>query len=160
MNLDDCVLLSRDGVLYRTPFSMLSDAICFSFQKEKLSSAIKEAEMNLDNMSNSYSDTHYSKTDMKNDFCSISSINNLTASAKYTLVSTAQTKINEVLSKNDVDNWYKNQLNSCAEVLQNEYSRIGSIMRQTPPDSSMADYAIAPTITQLIDADDHNPNYS
>ena len=155
------ILVLRDNVLYKAPLSMLSSIIVTNAQVTQCSSNFENIVENIKISAENYSDSHYTKSEMKSEFCSISSVSNLTANATYVLSNDANNKANNVLSKTNVDNWYRAQATKCAEVFIKEYGRIHEFMKQDDGgEHKMVEWAVTPDVEDLLDSDtSQNPQY-
>ena len=161
MNLNDYIIISRNSLVYKAKIELLSSVIAFYFSQNLVSSDFMKLSSTIENTYTTYGDTHYSKSEMKSDFCSKESINNLTANSTYALTSLAKTKLNSLSSKANVDKWCTKEKENCYEVLSKEFLEIDDIMEGFSLDGYKAqNYAHPPDdkkIESEIKEQDPNP---
>ena len=142
MNLTDYILVSRNNILYKAKITALSGLYCFKFARDQLSTYLTNISASVDDSAEVYSDSHYTKTEIKEDFCTISSVNNLTANAKYVPIETAENATSSLLTRENIDSWEATQTEYCATLLETEFTRIKDIIKQKGYKLLMAGKAI------------------
>jgi len=149
MKLTDYILISRNGNLFKAQITALSSVVCFKSTRDTISSFAEETDLYIDNIVNTYSDTHYSKTEMKSGFSTKESVNSLTANQAYALTSTATNVLKSLSSEKEIDVWRDGQIHECAKLFKEEMEAMGEVMNADAKKHYPSEYAIPPKVSQL-----------
>ena len=146
---NDYILISRNGSVYKAKTSALSSVICFRSLSASIEQTYNEVSAYIEDSYNVFGDSHYTKNEMKSEFCTISSINNLTANETYVLKTKATAELNNLKTKSQVDTWKNDTVKSCAGIFIDEFKNIDDIM--TCKVKPAEDYAKPPKESTLTD---------
>lgn len=151
MKLTDYILISRNGNLFKAPITALSSVVCFKSTRDTISSFAEETDLYIDNIVNTYPDTHYSKTEMKSGFSTKESVNSLTANQAYALTSTATNVLKSLSSEEEIDTWRDGQIHECAKLFREEMEAMKKVMKAAVKNENEypSEYAIPPKVSQL-----------
>lgn len=145
MTKNDYILILRDGNLYKARFSSLSSIVSFIEDKDITIKMASDLSSTIENTANVFQDTHYTKNDMNNTFCTIESIDSLLSNSTYVLSSEAQTKTNDLKTVSNVNTWFNNILDNCIAVFKKEYMAMKRMMTiNKDGDKKMVDYVHPP----------------
>lgn len=160
MKISDYILISRNGALYKARMNVLSSVVCLKDNASFLSSSIDAVSSFIEDTRAVFSDSHYSKTEMKSDFCTKEEISSLTANKTYVLIPEANAALYPLVTKLSVDTWKTIQSEKCAEVYIDEMDKMRQVMEANAGDHSPAEYAIVPNVEDLIDGTHTQHDYS
>lgn len=159
MKLTDYIIVDRNSVLYKAKIELLSSVICFKAHKEDSERLLDNVSAFIEDSCNAFSDTHYSKSEYKSDFCTISAVNNLTANSTYSSVSLANQKKDQLLSKSQLESWTNTQTKACFAVLSTEYIEIKELVSMQQNAHSAKEYAIMLPAEQIRSEIEENDPY-
>ena len=151
MKHTDYILISRNGTLYKARFSALSSVICFKERRNQISSLVEEISSYVQTISDTYSDTHFSKSEMKSEYGSIDFVNSLTANQTYALSSNVTKTIASLSSTQEIRDWLDDQIEKNAKLFVDEMERIQVVMNSNSKSSYPSEYAILPEVKDLVD---------
>lgn len=129
----------------------LSSLLCFHTSEKEISANIIKLQEDIENNAKIFADTHYTKTDMKTDFCSKTDISSLINNVTYVNLTDANKKVKKILLTDEVDSWLSKQTEDNAKIFINEYENVKEIMDQNLGSAKhMKEYAVPPSINSLI----------
>ena len=153
MKLNDYILISRNGSLYKAPFYALSSVLCFKDNGKIAEETLNSISSTIENIYLTYNDTHYTKTEMKSTFCESEKIDSMLSNSTYVLTSDANSKLSKLKTKQNIDDWKKAEVVNCAEVFRNEFKALNKIMEagKSLEDHYAYEYYLLPENKDIVD---------
>ena len=132
MNIDDYILISRNGTVYKAKISALSSLLFFKETKNEVLEQCSTLSSYIEDSIDEFKDTHYTSNEIKSAFSTKTSINELTSNDKYVLTGkTVTNAISKLSSHDDISiTWHNNILKDNARILYKEYLNSEVFLKQ------------------------------